>query len=178
LFRVVECDSCECPMIVYVAAHKQNLDTEEIIEAFNLCEDVGNDFYGQGRWFIEGKQRKIHDHFHWHVRELKMVNDILAVKLLGLEPQLGEPSIGVVDNFDEVKTRSFLQATDHVKGQPFTVLEKRIQRGQADLPQSGSKLVVWSKVRMTFESIWAIEQQVIVLPQGGLEALSKMTIAS
>jgi len=54
-----------------------------LIEAFNLCEDVGNDYFGQGRWFIEGKQRMIKDHFHWHVREMKMVNDILGVKMLG-----------------------------------------------------------------------------------------------
>lgn len=38
--------------------------------------------------------------------------------------------------------------------------------------------MIWSKVRMTFESVWAIEQQVLVLPPAGLEALGKMTIAS
>ena len=42
-------------MIVYIGSHKQNLETEEILEAFNMCEDVGNDHYGQGNWFIEGK---------------------------------------------------------------------------------------------------------------------------
>ena len=73
-------------MIVYIGGHKQELVAEELIEAFNLCEDVGNDYFGQGHWFVEGKQRKIHYHFHWHVRELKMVNDILAIKLLGIEP--------------------------------------------------------------------------------------------
>jgi hypothetical protein len=31
---------------------------------------------------------------------------------------------------------------------------------------------------MTFERVWAIEQQVLVLPQGGVEALAKMTIAT
>ena len=76
-------------MVVYMASHKQNLDTEELIEAFNLCEDVGNDYFGQGNWFIEGKQRKIHDHFHWHVRQLTVVNDIIAIKLLGEPPQVG-----------------------------------------------------------------------------------------
>jgi|LauGreDrversion4_2_1035121.scaffolds.fasta_scaffold76744_3 hypothetical protein len=39
-------------------------------------------------------------------------------------------------------------------------------------------MVIWSKVRMTFERVWAIEQQVLVLPQGGVEALAKMTIAT
>ncbi len=39
-------------------------------------------------------------------------------------------------------------------------------------------MVIWSKVRMTFERVWAIEQQVLVVPQGGVEALAKMTIAT
>ncbi len=100
------CDSCEGPMVVYIDSHKQNLETEEILEAFNLCEDVGNDYFGVGRWFIEGKQRRIHDHFHWHVRELKMVNDILAIRLLGEEPVIGSPIYAMADSIDSLKSKS------------------------------------------------------------------------
>ena len=77
-------------MVVYIGGHKQILELEELLEASNLCEEVGNDCFGQGRWFIEGKQRKIKDHFHWHVRELKMVNDIIGVKVLNADPQIGD----------------------------------------------------------------------------------------
>jgi hypothetical protein len=91
---VAICDSCESPMVVYTASHKQVLDTEELLEAFNLCEDVGNDYFGVGRWFIEGKQRQIKDHFHWHVREFKMVNDIMGVRMLGKDPLIGQAITG------------------------------------------------------------------------------------
>ena len=101
-------------MIVYIGSHKQNLETEEILEAFNLCEDVGNDKFGQGHWFIEGKQRKIHDHFHWHVRELKMVNDILAIKLLGEEPRIGDPLFESAASLEEVKQKSQEMLVKHV----------------------------------------------------------------
>ena len=94
-------------MIVYIGGHKQNLETEELLEAFNLCEEIGNDTFGQGHWFIEGKQRKIKDHFHWHVRELKMVNDILAVKLLNADPILDTPLVVAVPTLEQVKGISF-----------------------------------------------------------------------
>jgi hypothetical protein len=82
------------------------LDTEEILEAFNLCEDVGNDLFGVGHWFIEGKQRKSHDHFHWHVREMKMVNDIMAIRLLGQEPIIGTQVFGFAKSVEDLRTQS------------------------------------------------------------------------
>jgi hypothetical protein len=82
-----------------------------------------------GRWFIEGKQRKIHDHFHWHVRELKMVNDILAIRLLGEEPVIGAPIYSMVDNIDNLKQTSMQLISQHAKTENFNLIEKRVHRG-------------------------------------------------
>jgi hypothetical protein len=107
------------------------LDTEEILEAFNLCEDVGNDYFGVGRWFIEGKQRKISDHFHWHVRELKMVNDILAIRLLGQEPVIGAPIYTLVEKVENIKMKSMALIGQHAKTDKYHLIEKRVSRGLA-----------------------------------------------
>ncbi len=40
-------------MIVYVAAHKQQLEIKEIVEAYTICEQVGNDIYGKENWFVD-----------------------------------------------------------------------------------------------------------------------------
>jgi hypothetical protein len=90
---------------------------------------VGNDYFGVGRWFIEGKQRRIPDHFHWHVRELKMVNDILAIRLLGEEPVIGPPIYAMVDNIDNLKQSSMQLISQHAKTENYDLIEKRTHRG-------------------------------------------------
>lgn len=29
---------------------------------------IGNETYGEGRFYVDPKQRKIKDHLHWHIR--------------------------------------------------------------------------------------------------------------
>jgi hypothetical protein len=96
------------------------------LEAFNLCEDIGNDYFGVGKWFIEGKQRRIPDHFHWHVRELKMVNDIMAVRLLGKDPVIGTPLFSQVPDVDSIKDQSLLLIKQHLNQENFNIVEKRV----------------------------------------------------
>lgn len=144
-------------MVVYTAGHKQALDTEELLEAFNLCEDVGNDYFGQGRWFIEGKQRRIPDHFHWHVRKLEVVNDILAVRLLGVEPQIGQAKVAMAGSLLEVKAVSEGMVKEQVGGKEYALLEKRVQRGLA-VVKGKEEFIVHSKIRFDFDGFFAIEQ--------------------
>jgi hypothetical protein len=33
-------------MVVYIGGHKQTIELEELLEASNLCEEVGNDCFG------------------------------------------------------------------------------------------------------------------------------------
>ncbi|TNV86816.1 hypothetical protein FGO68_gene14493 [Halteria grandinella] len=178
LFRVVICDSCECPMIVYTASHKQSLDTEELLEAFNLCEDVGNDFFGVGRWFIEGKQRRIADHFHWHVRELKMVNDIMAVRLLGQDPQIGESLQEVVESVEMVKGASTGLIERHIGGKRYHIMERSVQRGLAPVPKGTQQILIHSRVRFAYDGFYAVEQYAILMgPGAAKQGMSQASLA-
>ena len=135
---------------------------------------MGNDFFGQGR-FIDGKQRLIPDHFHWHVRKLEVVNDILAVRLLGVEPQMGDASVRIASTLEEAKVVSEQLVRDHVGGKDYSLLEKRVQRGMAMPSKGNEEFIVHSKVRLDFDGFHAIEQQVIVKVPG-IEKLSQARI--
>jgi hypothetical protein len=163
-------------MIVYIASHKQQLDTEEILEASHLCEEVGNDYFGQGRWFIEGKQRKIADHFHWHVRELKMVNDIIGVKVMNADPIIGGPLLKEVESHEKIKEVSLQLLSEQVDGKPYLIMEKRLQRGLA-VPAKGNLISISSRVRFSFDGIWAIEQTVVQMKEE-IAKKQKFTTAS
>lgn len=95
-----------------------------------------------------------------------MVNDILAIRLLGLDPQLGQAELAIAESLEDLKTKSFQLVEKHVGGS-FNVLEKRLQRGQAAFPNAGGQLLISSRVRLTFENVWAIEQHVLLVPANG-----------
>jgi hypothetical protein len=58
-----------------------------------------------------------------------MVNDILAIRLLGEEPVIGAPIYSMVDNIDNLKQTSMQMISQHAKTDNFSLIEKRIHRG-------------------------------------------------
>jgi hypothetical protein len=58
-----------------------------------------------------------------------MVNDILAIRLLGEEPVIGAPLYSMVDNIDKLKQTSMQLISQHAKTENFNLIEKRIHRG-------------------------------------------------
>lgn len=58
-----------------------------------------------------------------------MVNDILAIRLLGEEPVIGAPIYSMVENIDNLKQTSMQMILQHAKTDNFSLIEKRIHRG-------------------------------------------------
>ena len=58
-----------------------------------------------------------------------MVNDILAIRLLGEEPVIEAPIYAMVDNIDNLKQSSLQLVSQHAKTENFDLIEKRIHRG-------------------------------------------------
>ena len=69
-FIIMDCDSCQVPMIVWKEHTMDVPDPDkQMMKAFLI--EVANQFYeswdGKG-YFIDKNQREIFDHLHWHAR--------------------------------------------------------------------------------------------------------------
>ena len=69
-FIIMDCDSCQVPMIVWKEHTMDVPDPDkQMMEAFLI--EVANQFYeswdGKG-YFIDKNQRDVLDHIHWHAR--------------------------------------------------------------------------------------------------------------
>jgi len=58
---IVNCKSCEIPMLV-LKDHRMELSSEEERDFEYIIKRQLPDL-----WYIRKKQRKIHDHLHWHI---------------------------------------------------------------------------------------------------------------
>lgn len=66
-FKILDCDSCDCPMAV-LGEHRAQATAEEqgvMIEALSL---VGRLQFGEGKFVIDTRMRQIPDHCHIHAR--------------------------------------------------------------------------------------------------------------
>ena len=69
-FIIMDCDSCQVPMIVWKEHTMDVPDPDkQMMKAF--LTEVANQFYeswdGKG-YFIDKNQRDVLDHIHWHAR--------------------------------------------------------------------------------------------------------------
>ena len=95
-----------------------------------------------------------------------MVNDILAIRLLGEEAIIGTPIYIMVNKLDDIKEKSMSLLAQHAKTENFHIIEKRVHRGLA-LHDSKSTKQIWiqSRVRFNYDSILSIEQTIVSINQ-------------
>ena len=66
-FIIMDCDSCQVPMIVWKEHTMDVPDPDkQMMEAF--LTEVSNQFYEGKSYFIDKNQRDVLDHIHWHAR--------------------------------------------------------------------------------------------------------------
>ena len=66
-FIIMDCDSCQVPMIVWKEHTMDVPDPDkQMMETF--LTEVANQFYEGKGYFIDKNQREIFDHIHWHAR--------------------------------------------------------------------------------------------------------------
>ena len=66
-FIIMDCDSCQVPMIVWKEHTMDVPDPDkQMMETF--LTEVANQFYEGKGYFIDKNQRDILDHIHWHAR--------------------------------------------------------------------------------------------------------------
>ena len=61
------CETCGVPLVV-LNRHTMSPTPEELIYMKKKAEYWGKEIYGEGRFYIDRKQRKIQNHLHWHIR--------------------------------------------------------------------------------------------------------------
>jgi len=64
---VFYCDTCGVPLVV-LNRHTMTSGREELAAMQAKADYWGKQIYGEGRFYIDPKQRKIKDHLHWHIR--------------------------------------------------------------------------------------------------------------
>ena len=69
-FIIIDCSSCEVPMIVW-KAHTMEPGDEELEVMENALRLVGKEIYRPWKFFIDKKQNSVFDHIHWHARPNK-----------------------------------------------------------------------------------------------------------
>ena len=69
-FIIMDCDSCFVPMIVW-KDHIMSLPEPDINIMETFLIECAKQFYGDTPFFIDKKQRKIHEHLHWHARKVE-----------------------------------------------------------------------------------------------------------
>ena len=66
-FIIMDCDSCQVPMIVWKEHTMDVPDPDkQMMKAFLI--EVSNQFYEDKSYFIDKTQRDVLDHIHWHAR--------------------------------------------------------------------------------------------------------------
>jgi hypothetical protein len=68
-FIIIECDQCDYPMAV-VLSHTMTLDAAISLEMDAKLRAVSDRVLGEGKYYIDKKQRSIYDHCHWHARPM------------------------------------------------------------------------------------------------------------
>eukprot|EP00347_Sterkiella_histriomuscorum_P017530 403348987 len=183
-FQVLICDQCDGPMIVFVESHKQELSPSDLILAQAICEQVGNDFYGTNQWFIEGKQRTIGDHFHWHIRSVNesylntgdmgvlKCKNVQQIQALNTKIQKELPIIQSENPLTLSQVKSELHSQlNSLLTQNFPILksEKQIQvleqttqqLQKLDSSYESQQFKVKSHFRLQIQNKFMIEQQII-----------------
>ena len=82
-FKILICDQCDAPIIVYTGGHVQELTSAQYSDVTMMATSFGNMFYGVGNWFIDCMQRTIPDHFHWHIRRIDYDSHIPLFRVFG-----------------------------------------------------------------------------------------------
>jgi len=68
LISIFYCDTCGVPLVV-CNRHTMSPTKEELKCMERNAQYWGKQIYGESRlYYIDGKQRKIKDHLHWHIR--------------------------------------------------------------------------------------------------------------
>lgn len=68
-FIVMNCDSCQCPMIVFkhhVKRARSRIDGQMVWRLSKVCDSL----YGYKKWTLDKKMRSIPDHVHYHGRPI------------------------------------------------------------------------------------------------------------
>ena len=68
-FKIIECDQCDYPMAV-VLSHTMELDAALAQEMEDKLRAASDRILGEGKYYIDKKQRSIYDHCHWHARPM------------------------------------------------------------------------------------------------------------
>lgn len=61
------CDHCNVPLVV-LNRHTMIPTKQELAYMKTKANSYGKRIYGEGRFHIDRKQRKIKSHIHWHIR--------------------------------------------------------------------------------------------------------------
>ena len=72
-FVVIECSSCNTPMVVW-KAHTLKISPQDAYDMFFALADVADEIIGQDRWYLRTQQGSILDHLHWHAENKKSKN--------------------------------------------------------------------------------------------------------
>lgn len=67
IVSVFYCDTCGVPLLV-LNRHTMSPSEAEVAYMRHRAYVIGNETYGEGRFYVDPKQRKIKDHLHWHIR--------------------------------------------------------------------------------------------------------------
>ena len=67
LISIFYCDTCGVPLVV-CNRHTMSPSQEELKRMEQKADHWGRQIYGEGRFYVDQKQRKIKDHLHWHIR--------------------------------------------------------------------------------------------------------------
>ena len=67
---VLDCKTCHRPMVVLQRHTMEPTPIEEakMVQALTAVADL---VYGPEKWYIRKKQRKIHDHLHYHAVKIE-----------------------------------------------------------------------------------------------------------
>lgn len=77
-FLVIECDSCDLPMVV-LRRHAMTVTESLAAEMEASLQEVADAELGPGTWWCDRRQRTIADHLHWHARPLpSFAKELLA----------------------------------------------------------------------------------------------------
>ena len=67
-YTILDCMVCNVPMIVW-KGHTMKLTSSMKTIMIKAILEVAEEVFGLPNYYIDGKQRKIPDHLHWHVRK-------------------------------------------------------------------------------------------------------------